>query len=64
MNIAQEYFQQQLSNAEFRQTYFEEKAKLDLEYQLETLKHAIQARKPVEELIQQIDQIEHYVKAV
>lgn len=64
MNIAQQYFQQQLSNAEFRHAYFEEKAKLDIEYQLEELKHAIQAHTSVEELLQKIEHIEQYVRAV
>lgn len=64
MNIAQQYFQQQLSEAEFRHVYLEEKAKLDIEYQLEELKEAIRASKPIEEIIQKIDRIEQYVMAV
>jgi hypothetical protein len=64
MNIAQQYFQQQLATDEFRHAYFEEKAKLDIEYQLEELKNDIQARKPIEELIQKIEYIERYVMAV
>jgi hypothetical protein len=64
MNIAQQYFQQQLSNAEFRHAYLEEKAKVDIEYQLEELKEDILACKPIEEIIQKIDRIEQYVMAV
>jgi len=64
MNIAQQYIQEQLSDAEFRQTYFEEKAKLDIEYQLEELKQAIRTNTSVEELIRKIDSIEQYVQAV
>ena len=64
MNIAQQYVQQQLENAEFRQAYFEEKAKLDIEYQLEELKQAIRTNTSVEELIRKIDSIEQYVQAV
>lgn len=64
MNIAQTYFQKQFSVAEFRHAYLEEKAKLDIEYQLEELKQDIQARKSTEELIRKIDQIEQYVMAV
>ena len=64
MNIAHAYFQQQLTSEEFRQAYFEEKAKLDIEYQLEELKHAIRIQQPIEELLQKIDDIERYVMAV
>jgi hypothetical protein len=64
MNIAQQYLQQQFAADEFRHTYFEEKAKLDIEYQLEELKKDIQSCKSVEELIQKIDLIERYVMAV
>ena len=64
MNIAQQYFQQQLTDAEFRHAYLEEKAKLDIEYQLEELKEAIRASQPIEEIIQKIDRIEQYVMAV
>lgn len=64
MNIAQQYFQTQLESAEFRHTYLEEKAKLDIEYQLEALKQDIQACKPIEELLRKIDLIEQYVMTV
>ena len=64
MNIALTYFQEQLKSEEFRHAYFEEKAKLDIEYQLEELKQASQACQPIEELIQKIDYIERYVMAV
>jgi hypothetical protein len=37
---------------------------LDIEYQLEALKHDIQASKPVEELLRKIDLIEQYVMTV
>ena len=59
MNIAQQYFQQQLKTEEFRHAYFEEKAKLD-----EELKQAIQAHQPIEDWLQKIDYIERYVMAV
>lgn len=64
MNIAEHYLQQQFSNAEFRHAYLEEKAKLDIEYQLEELKRAIQTHTAVEKLIQKIDAIEQYVRTV
>ena len=64
MNIAHTYFQQQLKTEEFRHAYFEEKAKLDIEYQLEELKQAIRIQQPIEELLRRIDDIERYVMAV
>ncbi len=64
MNIAQQYIQQQCSNAEFRHAYLKEKAKLDIEYQLEELKRAIRPHTAIEKLIQKIDFIEQYVRAV
>lgn len=63
MNIAQQYFQQQLSATEFRHAYLEEKARLDIEYQLEELKEDIRDCKPIDEIIQKIDRIEQYVMA-
>ena len=64
MNIAHTYFQQQLKSEDFRHAYFEEKAKLDIEYQLEELKQAIRIQQPIEELLRRIDDIERYVMAV
>ncbi|GAK51872.1 hypothetical protein U14_03118 [Candidatus Moduliflexus flocculans] len=64
MNIAHTYFQQQLKSEAFRHAYFEEKAKLDIEYQLEELKQAIRIKQPIEELLRRIDDIERYVMAV
>ena len=64
MNIAHAYLQQQLKSEEFRHAYFEEKAKLDIEYQLEELKQAIRIQQPIEELLRRIDDIERYVMAV
>ncbi len=61
MNTAKEYFQKQLSVLEFKQSYMEEKVKLDIEYQLEELKKDIQSCKPSEEIIKKIDCIEKYV---
>ncbi len=64
MSIAEKYFQEQLSVPEFRQTYIEEKVKLDIEYQLEELKKDIQSFKPVEEIIGKIEIIEEYLMTV
>jgi hypothetical protein len=48
MNIAGKYFKKQLASEEFRQSYFEEKTKLDIEYRLEDLKRDIQQHKSPE----------------
>jgi len=64
MNIAEKYFQEQLSVPEFRQAYLEEKVRLDIEYKLEELKKDIQSFKPVEELIEKIESIEDYLMTV
>ncbi|MBU1486797.1 DUF4403 family protein [bacterium] len=61
MSIAKKFFQQQLANNEFKYSYLEEKAKLDIEYQLEELKKDIQSRKSTDELIKKVDSIEQYV---
>jgi len=61
MNIAKEYLKTQLSNNEFKQSYLEEKVKLDIEYQLEELKKDIQSHKSPEDLIQKVDSIEQYI---
>lgn len=61
MNIAEKYFKKQLSSAEFRRSFLEEKVKIDLEYQLEDLKKDLKSRKSHKELIKKIDSIEQYV---
>ena len=64
MNTAKKYFQKQLAVPEFKQSYMEEKVKLDIEYQLEELKKDIQSCKPSYELIKRIDRLEKYVLSV
>ena len=64
MNTAKKYFEKQLSVPEFKQSYLQEKVKLDIEYQLEELKKDIQSCKPSEEIIKKIDRIEKYVLSV
>ncbi len=64
MNTAKKYFQKQLSVPEFKQSYMEEKVKLDIEYQLEELKKDIQSCKPNEEIIKKINRLEKYVLSV
>lgn len=49
MNIARRYFQEQSTSEEFRQSYLEEKTKLDSEYHLEKFKQDIKSCKPVNE---------------
>jgi hypothetical protein len=62
MTIAKEYLKQQMKNPEFHQSFLNEKARLDIEYQLDELKRDIAVCKPVNELIGKIDQIEHFVQ--
>jgi len=64
MNTANKYFQKQSSIPEFKQTYMEEKVKLDIEYQLEELKKDIQSCKPSKEIIKKINRLEKYVLSV
>jgi polyhydroxyalkanoate synthesis regulator phasin len=64
MNKAKKYLKDQLANPEFKHSYLEEKAKLNIEYQLEELKRDIQSCKPTEELIQKVDRIEQFVMSV
>jgi hypothetical protein len=64
MNIAEKYLKHQLQNPEFKQSFLNEKARLDIEYQLEELKRDIAVCKPVNELIGKIDQIERFIQHV
>jgi len=61
MSIAGKYFKKQLASEEFRQSYLEEKIKLDIEYRLEDLKRDIQKRKSPDELIEKVEDIEKFV---
>ncbi|MFZ4439394.1 MAG: hypothetical protein ACOYOS_13265 [Syntrophales bacterium] len=62
MSIAKEYLEQQMQNPEFKQSFLNEKVRLDIEYQLEELKRDIAVCKPADELIGKIDQIERFVR--
>jgi hypothetical protein len=62
MSIAKDYLKQQMQNPEFRQSFLNEKARLDIEYQLEELKRDIAVCKPANELIGKIDLIERFVQ--
>ena len=62
MSIAKEYLAQQMQNHEFKQSFLNEKARLDIEYQLEELKRDIAVCKSANELIGKIDQIELFVQ--
>jgi polyhydroxyalkanoate synthesis regulator phasin len=62
MSIAKEYLNQQMQNPEFKQSFLNEKARLDIEYQLEELKRDIAVCKPVDELIGKIDQLERFIQ--
>ncbi len=63
MTIAKDYLRQQMNNTEFHQSFLNEKARLDIEYQLEDLKRDITCSKPVKELIGKIDRIEQFIQA-
>jgi hypothetical protein len=62
MSIAKEYLKQQMQNPEFKQSFLNEKARLDIEYQLEVLKRDIAVCKPANELIGKIELIERFVQ--
>ena len=62
MSTAKEYLKKQMQNPEFKQSFLNEKARLDIEYQLEELKRDIEVCKPVNELIGKIDEIERFVQ--
>lgn len=62
MNIAKKYLQQQINDPDFRQSFLNEKTRLDIEYQLEELKNDITGCKPIHELIGKIDLIESFVQ--
>ena len=62
MNIAKDYLKKQLKSPDFRQSFLNEKVRLDLEYQLEELKKDIAGCRPVEEILGKIDKIEHFVQ--
>jgi polyhydroxyalkanoate synthesis regulator phasin len=62
MSSAKEYLKQQMQHPEFKQNFLNEKARLDIEYQLEELKRDIAVCKPVNELIGKIDQLERFVQ--
>ncbi len=64
MSIAEKYFKKQMKSEEFRQSYLEEKVKLDIEYRLEELKRDIQGNKSPDELIEKVDSIERFVMSV
>ena len=56
MNIAEKYFQNQLSSDEFRQSFLEEKVKLDIEYKLEELKRISEQTKAMSILLKRLIQ--------
>lgn len=64
MSVAERYFKKQMKSEEFRQSYLEEKVKLDIEYRLEELKRDIQGNKSTDELIKKVDSIERFVMSV
>jgi len=64
MNIAKKYFEEQITNEDFKRAYLEEKIKLDIEYQLEELKKDILSNKTTQELIKKVDSIKEYLLSI
>ena len=55
MTEAEKYFLEQMKNSEFKENFFQEKLKLDIEYQLEELKEKIKTGKSKITLIKDIN---------
>jgi hypothetical protein len=62
MNIAKEYLNHQTKDPVFKGSFLNEKARLDIEYQLEELKQDVAGCKPINEIIGKIDRIERFVQ--
>jgi hypothetical protein len=57
MNNAAKYFQKQMENEEFRNSYFAEKIKLDLEFLIDELVDNINSEKPKTQLLSHVKKI-------
>lgn len=57
MNNATKYFQKQMENEEFRNSYFAEKVKLDLEFLIDELVDNINSEKPKTLLLSHVKKI-------
>ena len=57
MNNATKYFQKQMENEEFRNSYFAEKIKLDLEFLIDELADNINSEKPKTQLLSYVKKI-------
>lgn len=57
MNNAEKYISKQMKSEIFRQAYFDEKLKLDLELQLNELKENIKSNKPTATLIRGVNKL-------
>ncbi len=57
MTKAEEYFQELMKDPEFKESFFQEKIKLDIEYQLEDLKEKIKSGKSKLTLIKGLNKI-------
>ena len=64
MTKAEEYFFELMKDAEFKESFFQEKIKLDLEYQLDDLKEKIKNGKPKTLLIQGVNRIKKTLATV
>jgi len=57
MTNAEKYFQELMKDSEFKEVFFQEKIKLDIEYQLEELKDKIKSGKSKLTLIKGVNKI-------
>jgi len=57
MTNAEKYFQELMKDSEFKEAFFQEKIKLDIEYQLEELKDKIKSGKSKLTLIKGVNKI-------
>ncbi|MCX6153856.1 MAG: hypothetical protein NT007_06845 [Candidatus Kapabacteria bacterium] len=57
MTTAEKYFMEQMKDSEFKESFFQEKIKLDLEYQLEDLKAKINSGSSKTTLIRGLNKI-------
>ena len=64
MTNAEKYFFEQMQDPEFKQSFFQEKLKLDIEYQLDDLKEKIKTGKSKTTLIRNINQIKKSLETV
>ena len=63
MTNAEKYFFEQMQDSEFRESFFQKKLKLDIEYQLDDLKEKINSGSSKTTLIRGLNQIKKTLSA-